>query len=140
MDGFPVSGLLLFLFMVVIYFTPAIIADVRGRDGKNMIALMNLLLGWTVLGWIILLVVAFTGRTQRDRDQQDEQLRPMRTLVAQQSLSAELAGQPLAVARAAPAREVIVSPPVPDAEPPPAPIIEDNRTLAEIMDAQESKT
>lgn len=126
----------MFLLMVAVYFAPGLVAEARGRDGKNMIGLLNLLLGWTVIGWVVLLVVAFTGRSQRDRDQQDEQLELMRKLVAQQSLNASAAGAPLAAAPHP-------APPVPPAAPPPPPMpeptpAEDTRTLAEIM-ADEGK-
>lgn len=129
-----VGGLVLFAGMVALYFAPGIIATVRGRDGMNMIALLNLLLGWTVIGWVVLLVVAFTGRTQRDRDQQDEQLRLMRTLVAQQSLNASAANVPLAVP--------VEPPQAPPPPPPPVesvPVVEDTRTLAEIIEADNNK-
>ena len=102
----------------------------------NMIALLNLLLGWTVIGWVVLLVISFTGRTQRDRDQQDEQLRLMRTLVAQQSLNASAANVPLAVPVTPPPEAAPPPPPLP-VEPPP--LVEDTRTLAEIMATQEPK-
>lgn len=129
MDGSMMSAIAIVVIGFAAYFAPAIIASVRGRDGTAMIAFLNLLLGWTVIGWVVLLVIAFTGRTQRDRDQQDEQLRLMRTLVAQQSLSAESAGQPLAVAPT----PATPPPPPASAPAPEPPQPEDTRTLAEIM-------
>lgn len=116
-SGLMGFGLLILIF--VAYFAPALIASARGRDGTGMIAILNLLLGWTVIGWLVLLVIAFTGRTQRDRDLQEEQLRLMRTMVVQQSITSS---QPVAPV-------VPVAPPQ-AAEPAP---VGDNRTLAEIM-------
>lgn len=129
MDGGMVGALFILGASFIIYFAPGIIAERRGRDGSGTIVVLNLLLGWTVIGWLVLLVVAFTGRSSRDREQQEEQLRLMRTLVAQQSLNASAANVPPAVPIAPPP----VAPPVPTPVPEPEPAVEDTRTLAEIM-------
>lgn len=38
------------------YFAPALVAAARQRSNKNAIFVLNLFLGWTVLGWIIALI------------------------------------------------------------------------------------
>ncbi|HEY5805042.1 MAG TPA: superinfection immunity protein [Lysobacter sp.] len=76
-------GLLFLIVMVVAYFFPVVVAERRGRDGIGMLFLLNLLLGWTVIGWVILLVVAFTGTSKNERDKKDEELQLLRTLVSQ---------------------------------------------------------
>jgi hypothetical protein len=43
------------------YFLPAVLAEVRGHQNSGMIFLTNLLLGWTILGWIAALVWAATA-------------------------------------------------------------------------------
>lgn len=43
-----------------VYFLPGIVAQARKHKNKDAIAILNLLLGWTGLGWIIALVWAFT--------------------------------------------------------------------------------
>ncbi len=43
------------------YFAPAIIAGRRKHHQENAIIVLNILLGWTVLGWIVALVWAFTA-------------------------------------------------------------------------------
>lgn len=48
--------------MVVLYFLPAIIAHNK-RDSSKILAI-NLLFGWTVIGWCIALVWACTSETQ----------------------------------------------------------------------------
>lgn len=48
-----------------VYFAPAIVADSRGHKNKLAIGILNLLLGWTVLGWIGALVWAFTSPGER---------------------------------------------------------------------------
>lgn len=42
------------------YMFPFLVAGMRGHKQTTAIGALNLLLGWTVLGWIIALVWAFT--------------------------------------------------------------------------------
>jgi hypothetical protein len=42
----------------LLYFLPAIIALVRERHDKLSIFLLNLFLGWSIIGWIVALVWA----------------------------------------------------------------------------------
>jgi hypothetical protein len=53
------------LFAAVFYFMPAFIAAGRYHRNRNAIAIMNLLLGWTGLGWVMALIWAFTANTER---------------------------------------------------------------------------
>ncbi|HEV1992504.1 MAG TPA: superinfection immunity protein [Candidatus Dormibacteraeota bacterium] len=57
----PWGGLILFVLAVVLYFLPAIIAGSRGHHQSTAICVLDLFLGWTVLGWIIALVWASTA-------------------------------------------------------------------------------
>jgi ABC-type transport system involved in cytochrome c biogenesis permease component len=45
---------------LVLYFVPAFIAAMRGKRNAGAIFALNLLLGWTALGWICALVWALT--------------------------------------------------------------------------------
>jgi hypothetical protein len=51
-----------FLFLAA-YFLPTIVAVARGHHNAFAILLLNLLLGWTGLGWIFALVWAVTNRS-----------------------------------------------------------------------------
>jgi hypothetical protein len=42
-----------------VYFAPSIVADRRGRRNVLLLALMNALLGWTIVGWLAALYWAF---------------------------------------------------------------------------------
>lgn len=42
------------------YMLPWAIAATRGKSNSGAIGLLNLLLGWTVIGWIVALVMACT--------------------------------------------------------------------------------
>jgi Superinfection immunity protein len=50
---FPILG-----FGFVLYFLPAIIAFAREKGDAVSILVLNLLLGWTAIGWVIALVWA----------------------------------------------------------------------------------
>lgn len=46
--------------ILVLYFIPTIIAFFRQHNNKLAIFLLNLFLGWTLLGWVIALVWSVT--------------------------------------------------------------------------------
>jgi Superinfection immunity protein len=48
---FPIFGS-----MFVFYFLPSIVAFARSKRDSAAILILNLLLGWTAIGWIIALV------------------------------------------------------------------------------------
>jgi Superinfection immunity protein len=54
-------GAFLLLFLFCMYFLPAVIAGARQHRNATAIAVLNIMLGWTILGWIISLVWAFTN-------------------------------------------------------------------------------
>jgi len=54
------------IMMAVAYFLPAIIAVCRRHISAGPIFLFNLLLGWTVLGWILALVWSIRYEQQYD--------------------------------------------------------------------------
>jgi Superinfection immunity protein/Protein of unknown function (DUF2510) len=43
------------------YFLPWAIAATRGKSNSVAVGLLNLLLGWTVIGWVVALVMACTS-------------------------------------------------------------------------------
>ena len=48
----------IFGFGFILYFLPAIIAFGRSKRDSGAILVLNLLLGWTAIGWVIALVWA----------------------------------------------------------------------------------
>jgi hypothetical protein len=53
------GGVVIELIALVLYVVPIIVALVRHRANIVQVVIVNLLLGWTVIGWIIALVMAF---------------------------------------------------------------------------------
>ncbi|WP_028218708.1 superinfection immunity protein [Paraburkholderia oxyphila] len=52
------------LLLVAFYFLPTIIANVRGHINRTPVLLLNLFLGWTLLGWIGALIWSATANTE----------------------------------------------------------------------------
>jgi hypothetical protein len=52
---------------LILHFIPTLIALLRGHDNTFAIFLTNLLLGWTVIGWIVALIWSFTAIRRRVR-------------------------------------------------------------------------
>lgn len=53
------------IIVIAVYLVPSWIAFTRGHQNAGSILLLNLLLGWTVLGWIAALGWALTRVTAR---------------------------------------------------------------------------
>ena len=54
------SGALMILVVIVVYLIPSIVAANRKHANEGAIVALNMLLGWTFLGWVIALVWALT--------------------------------------------------------------------------------
>jgi uncharacterized membrane protein YqaE (UPF0057 family) len=50
--------------LLVAYFFPTIVAFIRGHQDKFAILVLNIFLGWTVIGWIKALIWASTATTK----------------------------------------------------------------------------
>lgn len=56
--------LIAILILLAIYFLPTIVALNRGHRSAGAIFFLNLLLGWTLLGWVVSFVWSFTNPAQ----------------------------------------------------------------------------
>jgi hypothetical protein len=52
MQNFTILELLSVVLFFIFYFLPALVAFLRNHKNKLAIFLLNLFLGWTVLGWV----------------------------------------------------------------------------------------
>ncbi len=76
----PALGIIVFVALVVvavIYYVPTIIAYVRRRPDLASIALFNVFLGWTIIGWIIAIVWCFRKRKPAAEAQQAYEESPL---------------------------------------------------------------
>ena len=54
--GATFGGFMLLVLIFALYFLPTIIAVNRKKKNQSAIFLLNLFLGWTIIGWVIALV------------------------------------------------------------------------------------
>lgn len=50
--------------LIALYFVPGIVALARSHHNATAIVALNLLLGWTLIGWVVALVWSFTAIAQ----------------------------------------------------------------------------
>lgn len=55
------------LVLLALYFFPAIIAALRRHRNQNAILVLNLFLGWTLLGWVVALIWSATAQDKPAR-------------------------------------------------------------------------
>lgn len=49
------------MILSILYFTPSLVAGWRHHHSALAILVLNLTLGWTLLGWVIALIWSFTA-------------------------------------------------------------------------------
>lgn len=75
-DSTGLAGTLpLLLIGVVVYFVPAMVATSRKAVNRGSVGVINLLLGWTIIGWIVALAMAM-GRTEKQEMRWHQQPTP----------------------------------------------------------------
>jgi Superinfection immunity protein len=57
-------GAVIVLIAIGLYFLPTIVAMMRHKENIGTVVVINLFLGWTFLGWVVALAMAF-GQTKR---------------------------------------------------------------------------
>ena len=58
--GYIILGILAVAVIGGLYFLPSICAFARGHSSKAGILILNIFLGWSLIGWVVSLVWAFT--------------------------------------------------------------------------------
>lgn len=58
-------GLFSFVLLAAIYAVPGVVAYLRRHNDRMAILALNLLAGWTVIGWAWALVWSLTGNTSK---------------------------------------------------------------------------
>jgi ribosomal protein S27E len=62
--GSAIGAGVLLVILCVFYFLPTLIAGRRGIPNAGSVAVVNIFLGWTCLGWIVALAMAAAGDTR----------------------------------------------------------------------------
>ena len=57
-----ITVLVIFAMVLGVYFLPTVVAMMRNHHNAGAILVLNLLLGWTLLGWVAALVWSLTNR------------------------------------------------------------------------------
>ena len=69
------------LFVVVVlflYFVPSIVALSKGATTTTIVILLNVFLGWTILGWFAALLIALFSQTKRQIELQEARIQQVR--------------------------------------------------------------
>lgn len=64
MNGDPLGGgggLLVLVIVAIVYMLPTIVAMTRGTANRMSVAVVNVFLGWTFVGWVVALAMAVSG-------------------------------------------------------------------------------
>lgn len=61
------EGVIALVFLVFLYISPTIVAEKRKHRNSSAILVLNLLLGWTILGWVIALIWALTDNVRPEK-------------------------------------------------------------------------
>ncbi|MFJ1897417.1 MULTISPECIES: superinfection immunity protein [unclassified Streptomyces] len=64
-SGVSIGVLLLIVLIVVAYFVPTVVAFARGVSNSGSVFVLNLFLGWTVVGWVVALAMAVRSTQPR---------------------------------------------------------------------------
>lgn len=68
---------------LIIYFIPTFISYNRKAINKWTVLLINFFFWWTIIGWIVALVMSNGWKTEIDLDREEENIKLMRELVKQ---------------------------------------------------------
>lgn len=60
-----IIGVALVILLIFIYFLPALVANGSNHSKALSITVLNIFLGWTLLGWVIALVWAVSEENQK---------------------------------------------------------------------------
>jgi hypothetical protein len=66
------EGIGLLLVLACLYFLPGIIGHVRNHSSMGGIWLLNIFLGWTLLGWFVALIWSCSGRHPSREEMREE--------------------------------------------------------------------
>ncbi len=63
-EGLDLATLIILVATGIVYFMPWFVAVLRDHQQRFMVGLLNLLLGWTLIGWVVAFLWATFSQTQ----------------------------------------------------------------------------
>lgn len=69
--GGPAKGAVIIVTSTMMYVLPTLLAFKRDRHKKWRIAAINLLLGWTLIGWVVAMLMTYAYEPPRDGEPPD---------------------------------------------------------------------
>ncbi|GLR65559.1 hypothetical protein GCM10010909_02370 [Acidocella aquatica] len=70
--------LILAILGFLLYFLPCIISGNRNATNGGAVFMVNLLFGWTLIGWLVAMIMAITAQTEVSAEIERETLRQLR--------------------------------------------------------------
>lgn len=64
--------------IIGLYFLPIIVASSRKNKSIGSIAVINIFLGWTLLGWVIALAMAYSSNTESNKEDLKQEIVQLR--------------------------------------------------------------
>ena len=61
---------IIFIIALIIYFLPTIIANASDKKNTAAIAVVNIFLGWTLIGWVVSLAWSVTSEGIEEKEQE----------------------------------------------------------------------
>ncbi len=74
-SGVP-KGAVIIVTSIMMYVLPTLLAFKRDRHKKWRIAAINLLLGWTLIGWVVAMIMTYAYEPPRDGEPPDTERVP----------------------------------------------------------------
>ena len=71
--GGEAKGAVMLIVLALLYVLPSMLAWKRGSRRRWKITAINLLLGWTVIGWIVAMVMTLRYEPPGDGDEEDRE-------------------------------------------------------------------
>lgn len=59
------GGLVIVVVLLALYFAPTAVAFSRGHPHAASVLVINLFLGWTLIGWVVALAMSVSGFQER---------------------------------------------------------------------------
>jgi len=56
-----IAALIILLVSIFLYFLPTVVAHQRHISARNSVTVINIFLGWTMIGWVVALAMAVSG-------------------------------------------------------------------------------